>query len=242
MINKKTALVTGSAQGLGKAMAAHLVHLGYAIVIHYNKSKEPAARFRQEVIAAGGQAITQQADVTNPEAVRQMFSQVDNIWGRLDLLVNNVGNYIKKPLTSTTIEEWGEMLNSNLNSVFYCIHHALPLLAQGKTSQTRHIVNIGFASLGQATAKPQITPYYIAKNGVLNLTKSLALELAPQNINVNMLSPGVLENSESKPIHEIPKGRVATFDEFNHVLEMLLTTRGHYLTGVNIEVAGGWKL
>jgi len=96
--------------------------------------------------------------------------------------------------------------------------------------------------LGQVTAQPMIAPYYIAKNGVLVLTKSMAKELAAKNINVNMLSPGVLENSESKPVSEIPKNRLATFAEFNHVLDMLLAPEGQYLTGINIEVAGGWKL
>lgn len=241
-MNKEVALITGSARGLGKAIATHLASLDYAVVIHYNTSKTEAERFQQQITDRGGQAMVLQADVTNPESVAAMIQNIETTWGRLDVLINNVGDYIKKNITEVSINEWLTMFNSNLHSVFYCVHHALPLMQKHVANRTKHIVNIGYASLGQATAQPEITPYYIAKNGVLTLTKSLAGELSKKGININMLSPGVLENSESKPVEEIPKGRVATFDEFIHVLDMLLSPNGHYLTGINIEVAGGWKL
>ncbi|WP_299459557.1 SDR family oxidoreductase [uncultured Microscilla sp.] len=241
-MDKQVALITGSAKGLGKAIATHLVDSGYAVVIHYNRSKTQAKEFQQQITQQGGTAMVLQADVTNPTSVEAMFWQIESTWGRLDLLVNNVGNYIKKNIIDITVNEWLAMFDSNLHSAFYCIHYALPLMQKTVAEHTKHIVNIGYASLGQSTAKPEVTPYYIAKNGLLTLTKSLAGELSKQGVNINMLSPGVLENSDSKPIQEIPKGRVATFDEFTHVLDMLLSPKGHYLTGINIEIAGGWKL
>jgi NAD(P)-dependent dehydrogenase (short-subunit alcohol dehydrogenase family) len=241
-MDKQVALITGSAKGLGKAIANHLAGLGYAVVIHYNRSKTQAEEFQQQITQQGGVAMVQQADVTNAESVATMLQQIDAAWGRLDLLVNNVGDYIKKDILDIGIAEWHKMFDSNLHSAFYCIHHALPIMQKTLAKHTKHIINIGYASLGQSTAQPDVTPYYIAKNGLLTLTKSLAGGLSQQGININMLSPGVLENSDSKPVQDIPKGRVATFSEFLHVLDMLLSPQGHYLTGINIEVAGGWKL
>lgn len=241
-MDNKIAMITGSAKGLGRAMAINLAKKGYDIIIHYQRSEQAATQLQQEIESYGQKALVQQADVTNDTEVKRMMEEVGNTWGKLDVLINNVGNYIKKSITKTSVNEWHSMLDSNLNSTFYCIYHALPLLQKSSSDSTKHIINIGFASLGQSTAQAMVAPYYIAKNGVLILTKSFAQELAAQNINVNMLSPGVLENSESKPIQEIPKGKLATFAEFNHVLDMLLAPNGQYLTGVNIEVAGGWKL
>ncbi|HAS44211.1 MAG TPA: bifunctional dihydropteridine reductase/dihydrofolate reductase TmpR [Microscillaceae bacterium] len=241
-MDTKTALITGSAKGLGRAMAIHLARKGYDIVIHYQRSEQAAIQLKQELETLDRRVIVQQADVTKEPDVKRMMDEIGKVFGQLDVLINNVGNYIKKNIIDTSVNEWHAMLDSNLNSTFYCIHHALPWLHKSSTNHTSHIVNIGFASLGQATAQTMVAPYYIAKNGVLILTKSLAKELAAKNINVNMLSPGVLENSESKPVSEIPKNRLATFAEFNHVLDMLLAPEGQYLTGVNIEVAGGWKL
>ncbi len=241
-MNSKTALITGSAKGLGRAMAIHLAKKEHDIVIHYQRSEQAAIQLKQELEALGRKVLVQQADVTKEGDVKRMMDEVGKVFGKLDILINNVGNYIKKNILETSINEWNAMLDSNLNSTFYCIHHALPWLHKATTAHTRHIINIGFASLGQATAQSMITPYYIAKNGVLTLTKSMAKELASDNINVNMLSPGVLENSDSKPVDEIPKKRLATFAEFNHVLDMLIAPQGQYLTGLNIEVAGGWKL
>ena len=241
-MNTKTALITGSAKGLGRAMAIHLARKGYDIVVHYQRSEQAAMQLKQELETLDRKVLVQQADVTKESDVKRMMDEVGKVFGQLDVLINNVGNYIKKNIIDTSVNEWHAMLDSNLNSTFYCMHHALPWLQKSSENSICHIINIGFASLGQVTAQPMIAPYYIAKNGVLVLTKSMAKELAAKNINVNMLSPGVLENSESKPVSEIPKNRLATFAEFNHVLDMLLAPEGQYLTGINIEVAGGWKL
>ena len=105
-----------------------------------------------------------------------------------------------------------------------------------------HIINIGYATAGKIDARPLTTPYHIAKTGVLLLTKALAAELASRQITVNMVSPGVLENSLSKPLHEIPMNRLGSFDDMIGVIRFLLSEKGSYITGQHIEVAGGWRV
>ncbi len=238
--SQKVALITGSAKGLGRAMAEHLAFLGYQIIIHYNKSEEEAVDLQEELqkeyqIKPG----IFKADLCVFEEVKTLFKYIDDNFNRLDILINNIGDYLKKNILETEVEEWDKIIQSNLGSTFYCSKLAIEMMQK---SQWGRIINIGFASLGNIKAETLITPYFIGKTGVLILTKSLAKELAKENITVNMLSPGVLENSISQPVSDIPKGRPASFLEFNDAVEFLLSKNADYITGVNLEVAGGWRL
>lgn len=236
----KVALVTGASKGLGRAIALTLAQEGYAVIIHYFNSEDDAKETLQMIEQIGKEkAMIWQADLNSQVAIEMMFMMVDDIFGRLDILVNNVGNYLKKNILEVSFDEWQEIIHNNLTTVFYTSKLAIPLM---KRHHFGRIINIGFASVGQIKAEPMITPYFIAKTGVLLLTKSLAKEVAKDNINVHLISPGVLENSLSKPIQDIPKGRTATFEEFCKVLSMLVAPENGYLTGTHIEVAGGWRL
>jgi NAD(P)-dependent dehydrogenase (short-subunit alcohol dehydrogenase family) len=239
MSQKKIALVTGSAKGLGKALLWRLAQNGFIPILHYQSSKVEAENFLAELqnICPEAQAI--QADINQMNEVERLFQMIDNQYNRLDVLINNVGNYLKKDILDTSMEEWNEMIQNNLNAVFYTSKSAIRLMQKNKYGR---IINVGYAGVGQIKAEPTVTPYFIAKTGALILTKSLAQSLANQNINVNMVSPGVLENSISKPIHEIPKGRLAALTEFVEVVDFLLSEKADYLTGTHIEVAGGWRL
>lgn len=238
-MNNKIAFITGSAKGLGKAIAWHLGKKGYTIILHYYKSEAAINELSQ---ALNMQKISHQivqGDLRDEKSVKDIYNKIKQNNSKIDLLINNIGNYLKKNILQTSFEEWNEMLQSNLLSAVYCSQLLLPLIRKGEQAR---IINIGFASLGKNNAQSDITPYYIAKTGLLLYTKSLAKELAAENITVNMLSPGVLENSESKPLSEIPMNRVANFEEFNHSLDFLLSEKANYITGTNIEVAGGWRL
>ncbi|MCU0444047.1 MAG: SDR family oxidoreductase [Microscillaceae bacterium] len=235
----KVALVTGSAKGLGKVILQNLANQGFALVIHYHRSRQDALVLQAQLQAQKTEVLVCQADLNQAEEVKNMFQAIQNHYGRLDVLVNNVGNYLKKSILDVSITEWNELIQNNLNAVFYCCQSAIPLM---QAHQYGRIINIGFAGVGNAQAEAHITPYFIAKNGVLILTKSLAQALAVQNIHVNMVSPGVLENSLSKPVEEIPKGRLATLQEFAETVNFLLSEKADYLTGIHIEVAGGWRL
>ncbi|MCX7803494.1 MAG: SDR family oxidoreductase, partial [Meiothermus ruber] len=157
----------------------------------------------------------------------------------LQVLVNNVGNYLKKPIEATTPEEWQAMLDSNLNAPFYLTQAALPYLSQ--TGYGR-VVNIGFAGAQNLLARPEITPYVIAKTGLILYSKALAQRLAPRGITVNVVAPGVAENSVSKPLNEIPMGRLAHLEELARAVLFFVDEQSSYITGQVMEVSGGWNL
>ncbi len=235
----KYAFVTGSSDGLGRALAICLAKAGYHLIIHYKESEEEALTVVKEIEALDRKAFALKGDLTDPHQVNKLFQKVEQLDISLEVFVQNVGNYLKKNILDLSFEEWTEIVNSNLNATFYCNKRAADIMMQKGYGR---IVNIGFASLGSLAAKPMITPYYIAKTGVLILTKSLGAELADKGITVNMISPGVLETSISKPVHEIPMGRLARLEEMERALLFLVDSKSEYITGVNLDIAGGWRL
>lgn len=236
----KYALVTGSAKGFGRAIALALAKQGYSIIIHYLNSQQEAEQTVKEINAQTEvDCFAVCTDLCDYKAVESMFAMLGEKKIRLEILVQNVGNYLKKNILETGFEEWNAIINSNLNATFYCNR----LAAQSMLPhQNGRIINIGFANLGQFTAQKLIAPYYIAKNGVLILTKSLAAELADKGITVNMISPGVLETSVSQPLHEIPTGRLATLEETIRAILFIADPKSSYITGANLDIAGGWRL
>lgn len=236
----KYALVTGSAKGFGRAIALALAGKGYSIIIHYLNSKEEAEQTVKDIrTETDVDCFALRADLCDYKAVESLFTTISEENIHLEIFVQNVGNYLKKNILETEFEEWNAIINSNLNATFYCNRLAAQSMIP---NQNGRIINIGFANLGQSTAKKMIAPYYIAKNGVLILTKSLAAELADKGITVNMISPGVLETSTSKPLHEIPMERLATLEETIRAILFIADPKSSYITGANLDIAGGWRL
>lgn len=234
-----TALVTGSAKGIGKALVSALAQTGYDVAIHYNRSRDAALELKSQLEGYGVRAIALQADVTQEREAQRLIETTQNQLGRLDVLINNVGNYHKGPLDEVTPEIWHAMLDSNLNATFYTCQHAIPIMrAQGYG----RIINIGYTGAEHLIARPQVAAYSIAKTGVILYSKALAKDNAEFGVTVNVVSPGVLENSDSKPMSELPMGRTGTLDEFSSAVMYLLSDAAAYITGVTLEVAGGWHL
>lgn len=235
----KVALVTGSAKGIGRAILLALAEKGFDVAVHYRQSETEAERTRQEAQALGVRAIKVAADVTQAQEAQRLIHSVAEQLGGLQVLVNNVGDYLKKPLETLTPEEWHRMLDSNLNAPFYLTQAALPYLSA--TGYGR-VINLGFAGAQNLLARPEITPYVIAKTGLVIYSKSLAKSLAAKGVTVNVVSPGVAENSVSKPLNEIPIGRLARLEELAKAVLFLVDESSAYLTGQVLEVAGGWNL
>ena len=238
-MSRPVALVTGSAKGAGRAMLLALAQDGYDVCVHYLSSADAALETARQAASHGVEAAAFRADITvESEATGLIDAAVDR-FGRLDVLVNNVGNYHKGPLSELDSSTWREMLSSNLDSVFYLCQRALPhLRASGKG----RIVNLGFAGSEILKARPQIAPYAIAKTGVILYSKALALTEAEHGVTINVISPGVLETSVSKPVDKIPMGRLGTLDELVGALRYFMSDEAAYVTGVNIDLAGGWNL
>jgi len=237
----KKALVTGSAVGIGRAIALDLASKGFDVAFHYNKSAEAAQKASQEAATHGVKSIALQADITQPEQAKSLVEKAAQQLGGLSVVVNNVGDYLERTISQVSIDEWHQILDSNLNSTFYINKTAIPYL---KASGWGRIVNFAFASAQHVVADNMHPVYRIAKTGIIVYTKSLALELIGDRITVNVISPGVAENSigldEMIPV--LPTQRPATLKEISNTVNFLVSTEADYITGQILEVAGGWRL
>ncbi|NET44351.1 bifunctional dihydropteridine reductase/dihydrofolate reductase TmpR [Okeania sp. SIO2B3] len=238
----KKALVTGSAVGIGRVIALDLASKGFDVAFHYNKSVEAANQASQEATSYGVKSIALQADVTKPEQAQSLVENAAEKLGGLSVVVNNVGNYLEKRISQTSIEEWHQMLDSNLNSTFYVTQAAIPYL---KTAGWGRIINFAFASAQNVIASNIQTAYRVAKTGIIIYTKSLAKELIKDKITANVIAPGVAENSvglDEKTISLLPNKRPATLKEISNAVVFFITPEADYITGQVLEVAGGMRL
>jgi len=235
----RVALVTGSSKGIGRGIVLALAKAGFNVAIHYLHSSTEAAAVQLEAEQHGVDALTLRADVTDVTEAQELIDSAAKHFGRLDVLVNNVGKYVRKPLHDLQPSEWHEMLDSNLNATYYTCRAVIPIMrAQG----FGRIVNIGYAGSGNLLARPGIVAYAIAKTGVELLTKAIARTEIHHGITANLVAPGVIENSISQPVTEIPAGRLGRIDEVSSAVLYFLLPGSEYITGQTIEVSGGWNL
>jgi NAD(P)-dependent dehydrogenase (short-subunit alcohol dehydrogenase family) len=234
------AVVTGGARRLGRQLCLALAARGYDVVIVYRTSEGEARALAQEIVDTGRRARALAADVGVNAEVAAVFSDIGAREGRVDLLVNNVGNYNPQHVTALDPRVWDATLSTNLSGAFYCCFHALALMRPGSS-----IVNIGTAGLEGTRANVRGADYYVSKTGLLTLTRALAAGYAERNIRVNMVSPGQLENSVDLPSPAeigrwVPLGRAGSLDDVSQAVLYLLEAT--YVTGVNLDVAGGYRL
>ncbi len=233
------ALVTGSATGIGRGIVLALARERYDVCIHFRRSKADAEATRAEAEALGVSAITRQADLTDPEAAGELVREAHDRLGGLGVLVNNVGNYLYKPLDEVTTGEWDDVLATNLDATFATCRAAVPLM---RAAGGGRIVNLGYAGAQSLVGRPNLTAYAIAKTGVVLLTKAIARAEAGNGITANVVAPGVIETSRTKPLAEIPAGRVGTIDEVAAAVLYFVSPEAAYVTGQVLEVAGGWNV
>ena len=241
----KVALITGSSKGLGKGIAFALSREGTKVVINFHRDDGPAKGVVEKIKRDGGEAISIKANVTRPEEVERLISEIKSKYGRLDILINNVGHFLFKKVTDLSIDEWKSSLESNLNSVFYCTKYALPLMVEGGWGR---IINIAFARGDLIYAKPMTTPYAIAKAGVILFTKSIAKEVFDKGITVNVISPGTIDKREKEgdKLENIPKDlspdSLVKPSEIAETILFLISDKASKITGANITVSGSWNL
>ena len=233
------ALVTGSATGIGRGIALALAREGHDVAVHYRRSAEEAEATRAEAESYGVRAIVLQADLDDRGAARSLVHEANERLGRLSILVNNVGNYLYKPFDEVTDGEWDDVLATNLSATFATCQAAIPLLRKAGGGR---IVNLGYAGSQSLVARPNLVAYAIAKTGVVLLTKAIARDEAANGITANVVAPGVIENSATKPLHEIPAGREGRTDEVAAAVLYFVSPEAAYVTGQVLEVSGGWNV
>ncbi len=232
----KVALITGAAKGLGAEVARHLAKEGYTVVVHFNKSRDLAQKVLDEISTISPKSIIVSADLAQEVEVRKMFEKVEGEFGRIDLLVNNVGNFLFKPFAKTTNGEFRDLVESNLMTTLYCSREALKLMRKQKSG---HIINIGAVGAERLIIRENSMPYFLGKTGIYVLTKTMAWEEAECGIHINMISPAsmVTDIFEAK---EFPMGRAANYNDVISALAFLTSKEAYYINGANIEVAGGF--
>ena len=197
----RVSLITGGVRGIGRAVAIALAERGWTLAVSYRESEKEAAAFEAELRAKGACVLSVRADVSEPAAAENLVRLVETEYGRIDALVNCVGAYHRVYLTEESIQGWHSMFDNNLHPVFYLSRAVAPGMMERKWGR---IVNFSMVNADQNIGQPYITAHYIAKVGVLVLTRSLAKMLAPHGITVNAISPGFIETG-SVPDEEISK-------------------------------------
>lgn len=241
---KKTALITGASRGIGTACAIALAKNGYNIVLNYNKSEEKAQNLAK-IIADNYcvDVLCAKADVADKEQVDAMVAQVMNKFTSIDVLVNNAGVSLQKLFTDTTEDDWNSVISTNLSSVYNVTHAVLPCMIRNHSGS---IVNIS-SMWGEVGASMEVA-YSASKAGVIGLTKALAKEVAPSNVRVNCVAPGVIMTDMMSGFddealdmikEEIPLGNFGTAKNVADAVSFLVSDKAQYITGQALSVNGG---
>jgi 3-oxoacyl-[acyl-carrier protein] reductase len=244
-MTERVALISGGARGIGRALALALAAQGWSVAICYRTSQQEAHDTIDRVLSHGVRGLAEQCDVSDPVAAATLAENVERRLKRIDALINCAGPYHRVNLLQETVEGWLEMFATNLHPVFYLSRAVTPGM---KARGWGRIISFGMATADQLVAQPQITAHYIAKAGVLVLTRSLAKLLGSSGITVNAISPGFI-NSGSPPeselasmIKNIPAGYIGELSDVVSVVNFLLSDEARYVTGANLHVSGGWGI
>ena len=244
MFRGKTAIVTGGASGIGEGTAHLLAERGAAVLI-FDRDAERAPAIAADIISAGGRADHMVGDVSDPDACDAAVRQICERFGRIDILVNNAGGGTLQPTHETSLEQWRWMLDINLTGTFLMSRAALKvMLTQGAG------VMVNVASVHGHVGFPNHAGYTAAKAGIVNLTRSLAIEYGTRNIRVNAVCPGVIktplidatvnETAMAKFVAMHPIGRIGTVAEVAQAICFLASDEASFVTGSSLMVDGGY--
>ena len=239
----RVALITGGAKGIGRAVALDLASQGWPVAICYRTSAKEAAGVIDQVKQSGGDGLAAQCDVSNAQAAVNLVRHVHREYGRLDALINGAGPYHRVSLLQETNEGWHSMFDNNLHPVFYLAQAVIPIM---KERQWGRIVSFSMANAEQLIAQPQLTAHYIAKVGLLALSRSFAKLIAPDGITMNCVSPGFIDSGSApkddldKMVKSIPAGYVGSVDDAVGAVRYLLSDQARYVNGANIQLSGAW--
>ena len=243
-LKDKVALVTGSSRGIGKTIALELAREGCKLIVHGPQDSDELRGSFEEVKNLSQDSIMVVADFSEPAAIDKMFSQIEKTFTRLDILVNNAATQKPSPILELKQADWDHVLSVNLKAPFLCAQRAAKMMRTSKAGGK--IINI--SSVHAYDPRRNYAHYSASKGGLEILTKSLALELAEYNIQVNSIVAGAIATEltpldrQSKFLTAIPAGRIGTTEEIARLVTFLCSNECDYMTGASITVDGGVTL
>ena len=240
----KVIIVTGASRGIGREIAKGLAKKGYTIIANYNKSEQQILELQEELEKENIKIDIFKADVSKRNEAKELVENTINKYGKIDVLINNAGISQIKEFTQITDEDWNNMINTNLNSVFYMTQETCKNMIHNKKGC---IINI--SSIWGVEGASCEVHYSVSKAGVDAMTKSLAKEMGPSNIRINSIAPGFINTEMNKHLseeeinnikEEIPLERIGQAKDIEKCVEWLI--EDEYTTGQVISINGGWAI
>jgi 3-oxoacyl-[acyl-carrier protein] reductase len=245
-LSGKTALVTGGAHGIGRAIAMALGSHGANVVVNYRNSEQAARDVAERLRASGRRAVAVQADVTTSEGAHHLVAESTRALAPPDIAINNVGDFLFKTVAETTTADWKHVFSSNVDSVFCVSRCVLPHM---RAHRWGRIVNLTFSPVDHLAARPKTAAYTAAKAAVLSFTRSLAAEEAAHGVTVNAVGPGFVDTGDRisdelrrRMLELSPLRRLASPEEVARAVAFLCHPDSAYVTGTQLSLSGGWGL
>lgn len=243
LLKKKTVIISGAARGIGRAIAIELASEGANISFNFLKSSEEARTLEKEIKNFGVDVKSYQVDIKDYNAVKSWVDNTKELFGGIDIVINNAGIIKDKALALMEPDDWREVINTNLEGTFNLTRAAIVTFIKQKSG-----VIINIASVSGILGLPRQTNYSASKAGIIGFTKSLAREVASYNIRVNAIAPGFIETDmlkdlkeeyKSQIIKQIPLSRLGKPEEVAKVVKFLVSDDASYITGQTIIIDGG---
>jgi 3-oxoacyl-[acyl-carrier protein] reductase len=245
-LRNRVEVVTGGTRGIGRGIALGLAREGARIALVYRANKASAQMALRQLQAEGADCVAVETNIADPGRAEQLIKTVADRYGRVDILVNNVGDFRWGTLAESSVEEWTSIFDSNVTTVFYMCRAALPMMRKGRWGR---IINMGAVGAERAFGQAKISAYAAAKAAVVAMSRSLALEEAKNGITVNVVNPSsidekdlTLEEARKLKDARYPIGRPPTVDDVAAAVSFFASEEAEYVTGQVVNVSGGWML
>lgn len=246
IMDSKTVLITGASRGIGCAAAKLFARHGLGLILNYNRSKTEAEMLREQLTQWGAKVLLYKADVSDSEQVRNMVTAGEQFFGGIDVLVCNAGISGQRLFTDITPREWREMMAVTVDAAYYCCRAVLPGMIRRKSGKIILVSSIW----GMVGASCEVH-YSTAKAALIGMTKSLAKELGPSNIQVNCVAPGVIDTDMNTALdaaarreleNQTPLGRMGTPEDVAHSIVFLASQKADFITGQVLSPNGGFVI
>jgi len=245
-LRNRVAVVTGGTRGIGRGIALKLASQGARIALAYRANKAAAQMALRQLQAVGADCVAVETDLSQSGRAEQLVKTVADRYGRIDVLVNNVGDFRWGTLAESSPEEWKSIFDSNVSTVFLMCRAALPGMRKGRWGR---IINLGAVGAERAFGQAKISAYAAAKAAVVAMSRSLALEEAKNGITVNVVNPSSIDEKdltleEARKLRDAryPIGRPPTVDDVAAAVAFFASEESEYVTGQVVNVSGGWML